>query len=207
MKKLTILFCSLALVIGGVGLVNATSFTLSTINISLNQSDPGLVLWSKLISPNFGFKLNKVGDSITKDLFRIGTDETWSNSDDRVDLPISAEFIFSSPDFSGTNYGTTSGHAFLFASWGSVKWDDPVYFNFKTSEQSGQISLDLSDSIFGTPGSATINGNFTLTQLSDAVDVNPGGAVSVPEPETMLMLGFVLLGLVGVSRKRFINRN
>jgi len=26
---------------------------------------------------------------------------------------------------------------------------------------------------------------------------------SVPEPETMLMLGFVLLGLVGVSRKRF----
>ena len=33
------------------------------------------------------------------------------------------------------------------------------------------------------------------------------GTVSVPEPETMLMLGFVLLGLVGVSRKRFNNRN
>ena len=31
--------------------------------------------------------------------------------------------------------------------------------------------------------------------------------VSVPEPGTMLMLGFVLLGLVGVSRKRFNNRN
>jgi hypothetical protein len=39
-----------------------------------------------------------------------------------------------------------------------------------------------------------------ITNLGD-------GSVPVPEPETMLMLGFVLLGLVGVSRKRFNNRN
>ena len=32
-------------------------------------------------------------------------------------------------------------------------------------------------------------------------------SVSVPEPETMLMLGSVLLGLVAVSRKRFNHRN
>ena len=31
--------------------------------------------------------------------------------------------------------------------------------------------------------------------------------ISVPEPETMLMLGGVLLGLVAVSRKRFKTRN
>jgi hypothetical protein len=36
---------------------------------------------------------------------------------------------------------------------------------------------------------------------------NRGRTTSVPEPGTMLMLGFVLLGLVGVSRKRFNNRN
>ena len=201
MKKIAILLCSLTLVLGMVGLVNATSFTLSTINISLNQSDPGLVVWSKLISPSFGFNLNNVGDSITKDLFRIGTDETWSNSDDRVDLPITAKFVFSSPEFSGTDGGKTSGHTFLFASWASVKWNDPIYIDFGTT---GQISIDLSDRAFGTPGSAIINGRIALTKLDTAT---VGTSVSVPEPGTMLMLGFVLLGLVGVSRKRFNHRN
>ena len=38
-------------------------------------------------------------------------------------------------------------------------------------------------------------------------DNDDQGNIAVPEPEMMLMLGGVLLGLVAVSRKRFKTRN
>ena len=199
MKKITIILCSLAMVLGTVGTLNATSFTLASFDVSLNQSDPGLVVWwQPILSTPDKFELNNVGDFVTEELFKIGTNEVWSNSDDKIDKPISVNFIFSSPAFSATDSGITDGHTFFLASWGSVEWSDPVYINFGTT---GQISIDLSNETFWTPGSATVSGTISLTKIDTPADITP-----VPEPETMLMLGSVLLGLVAVTRKRFNDR-
>jgi hypothetical protein len=56
------------------------------------------------------------------------------------------------------------------------------------------------------PATPINNGSWIFGLSFTGIDYKKG-SVPVPEPETMLMLGSVLLGLVAVSRKRFKTRN
>ncbi len=192
MKRLLAFFLGISLVFSA-GLANATSFTLESIGVSLNTSDPGLVLyWNQVQTTPVTFNLNNVGDSVTAALFTIGTSETWSNSDDLNPKPITATFTFSDPSVTAVDTGSTQGNLWLgFLSYGTVSWNDPVYYSFGTT---GQFSIDLSNVWFTTPGSAVVYGTMTLTRADSAAPV--------PEPSTMLLLGSGLLGLMGF-RKRF----
>jgi hypothetical protein len=176
------------------GAAHASSFTLASFNVALATADPGLVLYWVPIQPvPVTFELNNAGDSWTSDLFRVGTTETWSNMDDKVPRDISATFDFSNPDVTMEDSGHSVGRTFFFFSWGEVRWDDPIYFDFGNT---GRLSLDLNDVTFWTPGFATVQGTFTLTQ-ADTPD-------PVPEPGTLILMGSGLLGLaLAGSRKKF----
>ncbi len=161
-------------------------------------TDPGLVLyWVPIQSTPETFVFTGVGDTWTRDLFKVGTTETWSNPDDKVPKDISATFVFSDPDVTMEDSGKSVGKTFIFFSWGEVKWDDPIYFDFGNS---GRLSLDLMDVAFCTPGFATVQGTFKLVQ-ADTPDPVPD---PVPEPGTLILLGSGLLGLaIAGGRKKF----
>jgi len=67
-----------------VGSADALQFTLDSYNVTLNNRDPGLVLyWNPILRMPASFDL-EVGESRTFDLFQLGTNESWSNPDDKV---------------------------------------------------------------------------------------------------------------------------
>ena len=178
----------------------ATAINGSVSSISVQSSDPGLVLNATAIafSP---FILGNVGDTFTTDVLTIGTDETTVNFDDAFSAPVSVTFTFSSPAGSGgTATGSSNGFFQFFPVFnscgiftggcGQVLWNNPTLINFGAG---GQFSITLSNARFGTPGTANVSAQFEL--ISNAV----------PEPSTwaMLILGFgVVGGAMRQSRKQ-----
>lgn len=173
----------------------STTISGSVSSISVNTSDPGLVLYASAIafSP---FVLTNPGDTHTANVMTIGTNENTINlSDDLTPLPVSAMFSFTSPTGAGgTITGSSSGFFRLLSSCGliaggcgQVDWNNPTVFNFGTG---GAFSVTLTDVEFLTPGSATVKAKFKL--LSNAV----------PEPATwaMMIIGFAAVG--GALRTR-----
>ncbi len=170
----------------------ATNFTLDSFDVALTTADPGLVLyWNPVQSTPVTFELNEVGDHWSSNLFTVGTNETWSNGDDKVGKDITATFVFSDPSVTVEDAGKSVGKAFWFFSWGEVHWYDPILFDFGNT---GRLSLDLTDVAFWTPGCATVQGTFTLVQ-SDTPD-------PVPEPGSWALLGSGLVGLAVFGRKK-----
>jgi hypothetical protein len=167
---------------------------------TIQSSDPGLVVYANPI--NFGpFNLDldagtATPSSRTVDVLTIGTDEgSVELFEDTVANPISINFSFTNPfDATGAAVsGSTYGFYRLFSctvftgGCGAVDWSDtPTVFNFGDG---GSFSLALNDVAFGTPGSATVSGRFTLLTNS------------VPEPGTwaMRLMGF---GAAGVAMRR-----
>jgi len=197
MKKFLLFLCAVMLVFGMVGTASATTFTLDSYNVTLNQSDPGLVLyWNPILTTPASRDL-EVGDSVSFALFELGTTETWSNPDDKIAKNISVAFDFSSPEVDMTGTGQTVGDTFLFWSWGEVEWNNPVEFNFGTT---GLFTIDLENGSFWTPGSTTIDATLTYVSAGSA-------GAPVPEPSTILLLGLGLLGVAGYGRKRFSKKS
>ena len=117
MKKI---FCpvvlSLLLVFGVASGAQATQFALDSYDVTLNSSDPGLVVhWAPIaITPVINNLV--VGVPISFALFEIWTDESAINKDDKVPKPINVSFNFSepAPAFGGSIDGTTEGQKCCF---------------------------------------------------------------------------------------------
>jgi hypothetical protein len=172
----------------GVTPASATEFTLDSISVALNTTDPGLVLFKDiLLTSPVSFDLDGVGDSEVIDLFKVGTKEQAFNLDDLIPYGIKVNFDFStpSPGFEGTAEGITGAIGF-----GYVAWDNPLYMSFGNY---GVLGAWLSHETFGLPGSATVKGTFKL------VKADGGSPNRVPEPTSALLFG---LGAVAISTLR-----
>lgn len=175
----------------------------SNYTVNANNTDPGLVVHTKDVSPNPFTHDLMVGDSVTFNLFKIWTDETTVNSDDRRAKPISVDFGFILPETgSSTVSGNTDGVSKLFGfiQKGTLTWDGPADFFFGDNDD-GQIRISLSDEIFneglfglteGKRHGATVQA--TLNLIS-----NP---VAVPEPGALGLFALALIGLGFVSTRR-----
>jgi hypothetical protein len=180
----------------------AASFV-GSFDVTLNTSDPGLVLTTAKSAPSVDFDLTNAGDTASVKLFDLFTTETTVNGDDKVAKPISVTFDFTAPDaFNGSVAGTTKGQDILFGvvQDGEVTWNNPQVFDFG---KGGELEVSLNDATFNTgffglnPGEkagAEITADFTLLQA-------PSG---VPEPAVwaMMLTGFGAVGSAMRSRRK-----
>ncbi|MBU0995761.1 MAG: PEP-CTERM sorting domain-containing protein [Proteobacteria bacterium] len=210
MKKALTILCAILLAVGLSGSASALVFELDHYDINLNDTDPGLVLnYGKILSTPGSGDLS-LGASYTTQLFKLWTNETTVNGDDTVPQNIFVDFYFTRPDsFTGTVGGQTNGNRsswWIFSGYyqyGAVTWSGPqtLYFG---PEGDGELLVSLSDATFNAgffglnegrcPGAVI---DVTFTYLKEASSQAP-----VPEPATMLLLGFGLIGIAGVTRKK-----
>jgi len=203
MKKLMGLFGGVLLIFSFLGIANATTFTLDNFDVTLNSSDPGLVVnYSRIQTKPFSFDLN-VTDSITFDLFTIWTNETFVNPDDKVNKPINVSMIFTSPpppfggSIDGKTFGVSGWLFFINYQYGKVEWDGPQILYFGNNH-TGELIISLSDEIF----------NYGLYGLSEGpcwganveATITYAKAV-VPEPGILILLGISMMSLVGLRRR------
>jgi hypothetical protein len=186
----TMMVGALVMGLGGVVAAAPIQFTLQSYNVSLNESDPGLKLyWDPILTQPKTWNLD-VGQSVTFNLFRIGTTEVAVNGDDEAKKPIVVNFAWAAPPsvIPDNVNGETSGWSWWFIDGGVVDWSDsPAVFNFGNG---GQFRLSLYDANFGVPGYATIEAKLKYV------------SASVPEPMSFLLLGLGLLGIGAVRRKK-----
>jgi PEP-CTERM motif len=197
MRRLLVTLALTLLTFGAARSAEATEFTLQSYTLDMqNGGTGGLNLWSKSLLPSpFTFDLNTVGQSLTADLFTIGTKQTSVDSSQEGYRDISVDFGFSAPlpGFGGTTQGITGAVQFL-GGLGYVAWANPITLAFGNG---GLLQISLSHALFGTPGSAVIAATFTL--LSQDRGTSP---IPTPEPATLLLMGAGLAGLVGRQWQR-----
>lgn len=202
MKKiLSVTTC--AAIIGVAGTASAYMFDLGAASTVTGDafSEPGLVMEYSLNTnlDNLSFDLD-VGQTSSEFLFaKFFTNESWINKDDKDAQSLTANVDFDIPDsifgIDGTSNGTKAGYRGRTQGW-EISWDSPQTFSYGNG---GSFLLSLSDASFekgfwlGPDGYDCGSRVFaTITNLA-----NP-----VPEPGTMLLMGFGLAGLIGYNRKR-----
>ena len=190
MKKITILLCSLTLVFGIVGYADALLFTnVQTIDKCLAEGPIANIFTT---------------DKIT---YQHATPHDFGVPPDTVNsatLKILAQYVNGNNDVvsvEGSAVGNLDSGGWFWNGWSSSIFDIKTTFtDWWTKGAPFSVTIDANGCLF--------DGYLKIATSTFTLDYENGdGTVSVPEPGTMLMLGFVLLGLVGVSRKRFNNRN
>jgi hypothetical protein len=176
----------------------------ATYTVSLNTSDPGLVVDYADVADNpFSFDLAP-GQTKSGSLFNIWTDEGSVNGDDEASSPISVNFHFILPGvFDGSVNGTTQGEKLFFGAvqYGKLTWDGDGTTELDFGPKGdGHLQIKLDDATFNTgflgtrsgkKYGATVRGHVTL--IADA---------SVPEPGVLVVFGLGLLGLGLAVRRR-----
>lgn len=194
----------------GIGLVGAVGSAQAILiggsyNVDVNDLDPGLVVeTSDLYDNPFTFELVDVGDTLTVDLFKIWTDETWVNPDDREKIEGSVYWAFTSPSpAGGSSTGITYGASYVISQKGVLEWDSPATITFGDGSE---LKITLTDELFnwgfgglkeGEGSGATVQATFELASLGTGSV--PGA--SVPEPAALGLFGFGLAA-VGLARRR-----
>ena len=79
MKKLLVFLCAMSFVFVSGGIASALNFSLDSYGVTLNDKDPGLILyWERILTTPASRDLS-VGESFAFDLFRVGTNERIVN--------------------------------------------------------------------------------------------------------------------------------
>lgn len=190
---------SLALVFGvflAASPAQAALFTIDSYSVTVNDQDPGLVLWQSPLPADLEFNLENVGDTHETKLFRLGTNEGAYNSDDATTLPITVDFTFSTPGlgFNGVAQGLTGAFEILWIlEFASLEWDNPYVFDFGNT---GKLGVSLTSGLFGLPGSMDVSARFKL------LAADTGTPAPVPEPATVLLMSLGAGAMAAVRRRQ-----
>jgi hypothetical protein len=170
-------------------------------DVDLNYPGLGLQVWTRdILRVPFGpagFSLD-VGESLTVDLFRIGTSEADIDWDDWIPYTASVQLEFFLPtEARGHVWGITGGGYFgrKAGELGYVLWDNPLEISFHSGEV---LEVSLSHEKFQVPGSAIVEATFKLT----AGGSGGGPSSPVPEPSSIVLMTVGAGALLARRRKR-----
>ena len=168
-KRLLLVIFAGILFFGMGGMAGAETFTLNSYNVSLHETDPGLVLeWSPILSQpeTFNVALGGIrGGSIF--LTSEQTKVQCSGVEDTVQYPISVSFNWTAPagTVPDTVDGETHGWAIIPVLGKVLKLIGlcPAIFNFGTG---GQFTIALKDADFGVSGYTNIEAKLTYVSVT-----------------------------------------